>query len=768
MRTQDPSFLPAFDPLAKYFNSSGLDAEVAAGSLCAIESQLSSLGLEADRRLPYYLSFVLSKNAVAQETLPTPVLGQPDEYHLSVSTANPTQFSYSGQLRFQVRSSVPVYSSDFVSGDAISDAYPNGSAAVIALDGVQAGGSLAFNFQKAEQPAQITSSQDSCALSSQDGAQVVRSIAFSSSRSLDYLGISELASSSASDAYAQFGGSRQPLQVAWAEGGSALQGRIGPVSQGRNSLSVGFSVSQPFAVRQGARSYTLIGNGSQQVSFVLSLENVSLDCSSAQIEISEPFAVSGFSALPLAGGGKVSQAVAASSPSGSQMSFLLSPLAAGSSPQVAVSYVVSDPQLALSEALQQAQLQVLYYNRSSDALALSEAESLSAQNRSEEALSLLSAMLQQGQQLSAGGFADYRQFLDENASAASQLASALQAQSQLSTGNMTGAAAQLSVATAKFSDALAAASAQVQGSGYSGALSSVKKAEAAFRTSLSSLAWTAVSDAQEQYAKARKAADPAQPYAPTAQKGISGAQSLFAQGDYLGAFVDAAQADADMASADEAVASGDAAASAQEAALASQFASLKQETDSLLSNYSSEYSVLSSQSKRQLPTTPSALRGQIDDAAKAMAAASKPGVAPRQALEQANASYQSIAAAHKLVSDSLEQVRSLAQSSLEVARTAAAQAAKQPGADASQIAGEVSRAEEFYSNALYADSLVSSENAISAANLLLSQNSGGLDVRAVLIACASLAFIAAAAWFFLRGGRGGKKKEKKELPKAES
>ena len=176
MRTQDPSFLPAFDPLAKYFNSSGLDAEVAAGSLCAIESQLSSLGLEADRRLPYYLSFVLSKNAVAQETLPTPVLGQPDEYHLSVSTANPTQFSYSGQLRFQVRSSVPVYSSDFVSGDAISDAYPNGSAAGIALDGVQAGGSLAFNFQKAEQPAQITSSQDSCALSSQDGAQVVRSI----------------------------------------------------------------------------------------------------------------------------------------------------------------------------------------------------------------------------------------------------------------------------------------------------------------------------------------------------------------------------------------------------------------------------------------------------------------------------------------------------------------------------------------------------------------------------------------------------------------
>jgi hypothetical protein len=661
---------------------------------------------------------------------------------------------------------VQVYSPDFASGDSISDAYPEGSLTTIVIGGVQAGQSLAFNFLKSEQPSQVTSSQDSCTLAAQDGTEVVRSIAFTSSRSLDYLTISEEAPSSASGAYSQFGGSRQPLQAAWAEGGSVLRGQIGPVSAGQNRLQVGFFVSEPFALGEGARSYAQLGNGSQRVSYVLSLENVSVDCSSAQVMLSEPFAVSGFTSLPL-GGGKVSQAAASSSPSGSQMAFVLSPLSAGSSPRIAVSYVISNPDSALAGALQQAQLQVLYYNRSSDVLLLSEAEALSAQNRTEEALSLLSSMLQQGQQLSSGGFVAYRQFLDENASAGSQLASALLVQSQLSGGNMSEAAAQLSLIAAKFSDALEGASAQAQAGDYPGALSSLKKAESAFHSSLSTLAWKAVSDSQEQYAKARKAADPSQPYAPEAQKEISGAQSLFAQGDYLGAFTSSAQAEASMSSADDAVAATNTAASAQEALLAEQFASLKQDAASLLSIYSSEYSVLSSQSKRQLPVTPSDVQSQIDDAAKAMAAASKSSVEPRQALAQANASYQALSAVHKLIGDSIVQIRSLAQSSLQVARTAAAQISTQPGADASQIQDEVSRAEDFYSNALYADSLVSSENAISAANLLLSQSSGGIDAKTVLLAAVSIAFVAGAAYFFLSGGRKGAKKEKKELPKAE-
>ena len=113
----------------------------------------------------------------------------------------------------------------------------------------------------------------------------------------------------------------------------------------------------------------------------------------------------------------------------------------------------------------------------------------------------------------------------------------------------------------------------------------------------------------------------------------------------------------------------------------------------------------------------------------------------------------------------------MADASLQVARLASSEAKQKSGgseSEAAQIADEVSRAENFYSNALYSDSLVSSERAISAANLLLSKSASGLDLKTVLLAAVSLAFIFGAAYYLLKGQRqSSEKKGKKELPKAE-
>ena len=133
---------------------------------------------------------------------------------------------------------------------------------------------------------------------------------------------------------------------------------------------------------------------------------------------------------------------------------------------------------------------------------------------------------------------------------------------------------------------------------------------------------------------------------------------------------------------------------------------------------------------------------------------------------QANSSYWQLEALNALLLKSLGQIRSSSESSLQVARLAASEAEqKAQGEEASQIKDEVSRSEGFYAAALYADSLVSSERAISAANLLLAKNAGGIDAKAILLAAVSFAFVAAAAYYFLRHKGQGGKKEKKGIAK---
>lgn len=769
IRGQAPAFLPEFDSLQLYFAPSGLDTQSAAGSLRSIGEKLLSLRSEADKRLPDYLESLLSDNAEAHELVSLPVLGRQTGYSSRITVSNPSGFSYSGPLSFSVRTNSPLYSSDFISGDSFSEIYPENGKTTITVPGIGAGQKLDFKFEKKEQPAQTISSQEACSLATSQEAQVRRKIGFFATRRLSLLGISEPAPDSSYGGRLSYLGATQQLRLSWLHEGSVLEGETGPVEQGQGSVEVSFSVSNPYAISQGVRSYETLQGGAKRITYLLTLDGVSVNCGSALVWFSEPFEVSGFSATAVSGE-KISQPVASSSPGGSQMSFVLSPLSQGKTSSILVSYELSDAASSLSDALRQAEMQVLYYNRSRDVSSLEEARRLAAQNRTEEALNLLSKMRQESMQISAS-YADYQKFLSENASASSLLSSALAAQFSLSAQNLTAGAAQLSGLVSKLNEGMLQASSLAEDGKYPQAAASAAKAASEFRTSLASLAWKAATDASEEYAKARKAhAGALSDGLAAAQLQMNGAQSLFSQGDHFGSYENSQLALQSLAAASDSLLAEGEASSAQAEKINADFASLRAKTGDLLAKYSAQFSALSSQSKRQLPITPSDAQDRMDAAEKGMAAATKAKPQGAASLSQANSSYQQLLSASNLVEQSLLQLRSMADASLRVARLAASEAKQKSGgeSEALQIADEVSRAENFYSNALYSDSLVSSERAISAANLLLSKSASGLDIKTVLLAAVSLAFILGAAYYLLgRGQGGGGKQGKKELPKAE-
>jgi len=767
LREQTPSFIPEFDSLSFYFNSSGLDVQSAAGNLRSIEENLLQYRSEADKRIPGYLGFLLSENAEAHELVSLPILGQQTSYSAHILTSNPSSFSYSGQLSFSVSTQSPLYSSDFAWGDTFSEAYPENGKSTFIIYGISAGQTLDFKFEKKEQPAQIVSSQGACSLATSQQAQVSRQIGFFATRRLPSLGISEPAPESAYNGRMAYLGTTQPLHLSWQQDGSLLEGETGPVEQGQGYMNVSFFMSNPFTISQGARSYENLAGGAKRITYLLTLDGVSIDCASALVQFSEPFEVSGFSATA-ASGEKVSQAVFVSSPGGSQLSFVLSPISQGKNSNILVSYEVLDAASSLSEALKQAELQVLYYNRSRDISSLGEARRLAAQNRTDEALSLLSKMRQESLQISAS-YADYQKFLSENTTTGSLLSSALTMQSSLSAQNLTAGAAQLSALASKLNEGVLQASSLAEDGKYAQAAASAAKASSEFRASLASLAWKASTDASDGYAKARKTYSGTVPEGlVAAQSQIGEAQALFSQGDYLVSYEKSQQALQSLATASDSLLEQGADAAAQTEKINADFIALRAKTNDLLAKYSAQFSALTAQSKRQLPITPSDAQDRIDAAEKGMAAATKAKPQGAASLSQANSSYQQLLSVSTLLDQSLSQLRSMADASLQVARLASSEAKQKSGSEseASQIADEVSRAENFYSNALYSDSLVSSERAISASNLLLSKSASVLDIKTVLLAAVSLAFILGAAYYLLKGQKqGAEKKGKKELPK---
>jgi len=779
IRTIQPAFLLEFDRFSAYFPAGKPNFALLAGKLSKADSQLDSYIASSQQALPQHLSAILTRNAVVMETIEPAVLGRQASYAATITTSNPSAFSYPSQLHFQAATSVQLYSSDLQSGDSLADAYPEKDKTTLAVAGIAPKQALSFKFTKQHSPAQITSSNDSCSLATADGADAVREISFFASRPLPSLEIEAEAPLSTSFATAAYSGEKISLSPASEGSGAILSGRLQNVPQGKNTISLSYSVSRPFSVSQGERSYQNLGLGAKKATYEVSLSNIALDCDSAQVQLPEQFSgITGLTIVPI-GSEKVSKSQALPEGTASRIAFTASPLRKGSQPRFLVSFTITSPSEAISQALSQAELQVSFYNRSSDAATLAQAKFLISQNRTDEALSLLAKMRAQATSLqySQDGQTAYEK---ENSFASELVSSSLQAQESLSSMGLILDAALLAKPTAALQSSLVSAAGEKEFGDYSKAASSLRKAAAELRSSLSQLAWKSSEDASEEYAKARKAEleqsaadkhDAGDSSLRQAQSYIYEAQRLFTKGEQLQSFISSSRARAILQSLSSSSEQSDAGAKSSAESIASEFSSLKSKTESLLSTYSSLYSSLSGQSKRQLPFTPVQAQQKIDDAQKGLNAAlkSKSGL---QLLAGANASYAKLQAASNSIESAISSLEASAESSLKVARLALSEAKQKSNpneaSDLSQIESEVSKAEGFLANSLYSDSILSSDRAVRAANALLSkQASGGIDARSILLAAVSLLFIAVAVYYFaVASKKGAKGNGKKKLEKA--
>jgi len=758
----EPQLLQQQAKLSQYFPEGRLDASRAAGSMASIGSGIGSLAASASSKAVACLSALLSGNAHLSEAYSTPVLGQATGYSASITTQNPSLLASPGEVSFSIRTSVPLYSADFDGGDAMADAYPGDGKTVIALPMAAPGQAFSFHFSKLDAPAQMTSSEDSCLIATEEYARAGREISFVSSRALPALLVSQAAPPLSYDAVARYNGQEFPLSQI----GGALCGQAGPVPQGKGEMSVSYSVRTPFFISLSERAYETLAMGAKRASFTVFLSAPALSCGSGSVSFMEP--CSGISNLSVAAlsGEKIIRASAADAGGGTLATFSFSPLVEGKEASFAVSYVISDPQAALSEALAQAELLVLTYNRTKDALALSEARGLASLGRTNEALAVLSQMGDDARKLSYSA-GDRLLYLQERALADASVTPLLSAQAQLSGANST-CAAQFSSAVFKYQTALQSASYDADSGNYQKAVTALRKAQGDLSSSLAALALSSLKAASDGYAAARRAPGTGIALS-SAEMELSGAQGAYTGGDFTQAILHASSAVSLAAEAAGTTAADGERQLASAESLRTAYAALRAEAELMLANYTPQYAALSTQSKRQLPFTPAQAQSRLDEADKLLAASRKASLAPPEALAQANSSYAKLSSLHGSLSDALASLSSSAASSLSVARAALAEVEARAGAeDAKLVGGEVARAGEFLANAMYADSLASSDRAIAAANTALSKASGANPLQPVALALISLAFLGGAAYyFFFAEKKRAPPEEKKEVPKAE-
>ena len=767
MRAFAPALSQKLSPISMYFPSGTLDAGAAIGHIRQTEAGIDSILLSSEQQKPQYLSSALSQNSFVSEIYGTPVLGRQTDYAAHITAQNPSSLSSATTIPFTVRTSVPLYSSDFSSGDAVYDAYPDKGKTTILLSSVLPFQSLSFTFTKKDQPAQIISSDDACLFATEELAQASRTISFVSSRTLPTLLISQPAPAISQDAYVSYSGQKFPLSSFAAGDEGELRGEINGVASGKGELTVSYGVSHPFTASLSTYEYETLPLGAKKVSYTLSLSPSSLGCPSATVSLFEPYTgIANLSIIPLSGE-KVARVSSTASGSETQLSLTFSPLAKGKASSFAISYILQDTAQALSDGFSQAELLVLTYNRTKDELMLSEARSLASQGKNDEALSLLSAMRKDAQELSYSA-GDYQLFLQEKSEAGSTLSSLTPIQTALLLSNSSSQAA-FSSSLFKYQAALTSASDEADAGGYQKAVSIIRKAKTDLFSSLAALSLSSLTSASEKYAAAQTQGAGNSTFLSAAQGELSSAQSYYTQGDFAQSLLHASAALSALSSIEQASSNSASETAAQAENIRSEYVALRAEVEPLLANYSSQYAALSTQSRRQLPFTPSAATARLSDADKQLAASKKSSLPPQDSLSQANSSLAKLSALQASLSDALSSLSSSASSSLAVAQAALAEVRSRASADdAKQIGDEVARAQDFLASAMYADSLASSDRAISAANTALSKSgTGGNPLQAAALALISLAFLAAAAYYFFAGKKRAPPEEKKEIPKAE-
>jgi hypothetical protein len=761
MHISSPEFSQRLGKLSKYFPSGSLDPSAAAGNLARIDSELDAIIASEEAQIPEYLSSLLSQNAQINEVFSTPVLGKIGSYAAYVTTENPSGLSYASSLPFSIHAILPLYSIDLAGGDKPYDAYPENGRTSIVLPSVAARQAFYFEFKKDDSPAQITSATDSCGLATEESASLQSTISFVSSRQLPLLQISLSSPISSYDGTMQYGRQTFPLGTSIIGNESALEGEITHVLQGKGGIKATYRVRYPFSISSSDRVYEQLPLGSKRVSYTVTVLDPKIDCSSAEVRIFEPFTgISNFSIVPLSGS-RIQRLAALPLGSETELSFSFSPLSKVSEARFLLSYTVSDQNQALSDALSQAEILVLTYNRTKDYLALAEAKSLASQGRPNDAMSVLSQMRKDAQTLSYSA-GDYLLYLQEK-SESDAISDSLASTQEEAIRQNSSSSEQISQILFKYRSSASSASDEADSGSYQKALSILRKAKGESQSSLASLSLSLLSEASDEYAKARKEKLERVNFA-SAQGWISSAQAAYSKGEFEQAIISSSMAISTIAT-NSSAASDQASSESEKIWL--EYASLHNQAESLLASYTTHYSALTTQNRRGLPFTPSAAQARLDEADKLLAASKKASLPPNEMQSQANSSFAKLSALHASLSSALSALAGTAASSLQVARAALAEANLRANQDdAKQISREVSRAEEYLSRSMYADSIASSDRAIRAANSALAKTYGASPLQPFALAAASILFIGAAAYFFFKGKKRAPE-AKKEVPKAE-
>jgi hypothetical protein len=184
---------------------------------------------------------------------------------------------------------VPIYSSDFSSGDSVADAYPDKGKTTLIIPGISPFQQFTFTFTKKDQPAQIISSDDACVFATAETAQASRTIAFISSRALPVLRIAQSAPILSHTASVSYSGQKFPLASFTAGDEDTLSGEIDGVASGKGEIIISYHIAHPFTTSISTREYETLQPGEKKISYTLLLSPASINCPSATVSIYEPY-----------------------------------------------------------------------------------------------------------------------------------------------------------------------------------------------------------------------------------------------------------------------------------------------------------------------------------------------------------------------------------------------------------------------------------------------------------------------------------------------
>lgn len=754
------------DGIAPLFPSGRLDAAFGAGKLAAAKDALGRCREEFKKRMPAALSAILEKNSHVDELSETPVLGSPTLYQAAIYTSNPTSLSYNGKVGFLAATSNPLYSSEIFGSPLPADAYPESGKTRIILDGVLPGSSFHFSFKKTVQAAQRTGAYDTCLQASQLSASMRREISFFATMQLPELMVSEPAPPLSRFGKLSYNGNMVPAEAFEGETQSSLSASIANIPQGKGSLSLDYSVPFPFEASASEISFESLPLGARRGAMLIDVSGSKIDCASSEVEIYLPYSSPSNISLSCTQGCSGSLSFTRESWQNSTTLRAKLPVAKGTAKRIAAYFTLEDPSAALSEALFLAEQQLAAFNRTSDALLLADARALAAANRTSDALAILSKMRQGAAELSLIR-ADFALYSEERSALSESLSSLSSLRDYLLLENSTEAAAIISSPLSKCLASAEAADSDAKSEPIK-ALSSLRKAKTALFSSLAESSWDYISGISSSAAKAAKTSKPGS--LGRAWQLLSEAERLYAQGEFAQALAPASEASKALAEAalQDSYAQSNASSTAE--ALRQEYAVLRNSTGQLLISYSAQYSAISAQGKKKLPITPSEAEKAISDADKGIAASQKQSASQQEQLALADSSFQKLKSTADILSGSMDSLKQSASSSLAVARAALAEAKAKVGIskkqDVENMENEVQSASELLASGQYGESIASSDRAIKAANAALSGASSQIDTKALLLGAVSLVFIAAAAYYFLRGKKPIAPQEKKEVKKA--